>query len=140
MRSSDLIAEARNHERDQILDRRLAEADDRRLGDEPFGPTRQFAGRAIAPEEIAGLAFRQRQAVAGGKGAFGLGAPEPGEDEDFGKVDEGKARRSADDVLHQERNALGVVDHSDTRSTGGAPDTLASPASIACPPRVAGAD
>ena len=88
-----LVAEAREHERDQILDRGVAEPDDRRLGDEPFRASRQFAGVAIAPEEVAGFAFRQREAVARRKRALGLGAPEAREHEDFGKVDEGKAGR-----------------------------------------------
>ena len=78
-----LIAEAREHERDQILDRRLTEPDDRRLGDEPLRAPRQLAGVAIAPEEVARFAFRQRQAVARRKRALGLRAPEAREHEDF---------------------------------------------------------
>ena len=91
------------------------DADDRGLGDEPFGPPGQFAGAAIAPEEIAGFALRKGEAVTRGERALGIGPSEPSEDQDFRQIDERQQRRPAHDVLHQERNALGVIDHADIR-------------------------
>ena len=123
-----LIAEAREHERDQVLDRGIAELNDGRLGDEPLRSARQLAGQAIAPEEVAGLALWKRQAVAGRERAFSLGAAEAREDEDLRQVDERKTCGTPDDVLHQERDTLGVVDHPDTRCRK--PETTASPVPV----------
>ena len=54
--------------------------------------------------------------MTGRKRAFGFGPPETSEDQNLAQVDETQAGRALDDVVHQERNALGVIDHSDTRS------------------------
>ena len=110
-----LVAEPRQHERDQVLDRPAADADERRLRDEPRRAARQLSGVAILPEVVAGLALRQRQAMAGGESSLGVRSAEAPEDDHFAEIDERQPRRTRDDVLHQERNALGVVDHANTR-------------------------
>ena len=48
--------------------------------------------------------------MTGGEGAFGVGASRSREDEHVGDVDEGQGRHPLDDVLHQEREAFGVID------------------------------
>ena len=51
--------------------------------------------RAVPPEVVAGLARRQRQAVAGGERALGVGAPEAPEDQQSRQVDERERAASA---------------------------------------------
>jgi hypothetical protein len=109
-----LIAETREHERDQILDLGAADADVRRLGDEPLGSASQLAGIAVAPEVIARLALGERHAVARGERPIRVRATEPAENQDLLEVDEGQPRRAAANVVHQQRNALRVVDHRHT--------------------------
>ena len=67
--------------------------------------------RAIAPEVVAGLARRQRQAVAGRERAVGARAAGAREHQHVVDVDEGQRRHARDDVLHQTRETFGVVDH-----------------------------
>ena len=106
-----LIAESRQREREEVLQRARAERDDGRLGDEPFRAAGDALRRAVAPEVIARFARRKRQTVAGGKRAFRVRAARPREHKDIGDVDERQRGHFGHDVLHQQRKALGVVDH-----------------------------
>src|SRR3989442_15182174 len=49
--------------------------------------------------------------MAGGEGALGLRASRAPENENMGDVDERQSRHARDDVLHQQREPFGVVDH-----------------------------
>ena len=53
--------------------------------------------------------------MTGGERPFGLGTPEAAEDEDLTEIDERKRGRTRHHVLHQQREALCVIDHADTR-------------------------
>ena len=125
-----LLAEARQHERDEVFDAGGADAHFRRLGDEPFGAAGQLAGRAVLPEVVAGLGFRQRQTVTGGKRPFGVGPSEAAEHQHLAHVDEAERGCTRHDVLHQERDALCVIDHTDTllARDGASPTLEAEPA------------
>ena len=67
-----LVAIARKHERDEVLDGGRTDPDDGRLGDEPFRTPRQLAGAAIAPEKYPGSlsgSVRQWQVANGPSGS-----------------------------------------------------------------------
>jgi hypothetical protein len=52
--------------------------------------------------------------VAGGKRSFSIGSAESAEYDHFPEIDEGEARRTHDNVVHQQSDALGVVNHRHT--------------------------
>ena len=106
-----LIAEARQRERDQIVDLMRVDRDDRRFRDEPLGSARNRTGDPIAPEVAARIARRQRQTVTGGDGAVGLRSAETAEDQHVRHVDERQRRHASNDVSHQEREAVREIDH-----------------------------
>src|SRR2546430_17542113 len=83
-----------------------------------FRSSRELAGVPVAPEVVAGFALGKRQAVAGGERAVRVGAAEAAEHQDLSEIDEGQRGRTRDNVLHQERDALCVGDHTDTRPPG----------------------
>src|SRR6185369_8204516 len=58
-----LIAEARQREREHVLDAARPDGDDRRFRDEPFRPASDAMGRSIAPEIITRLAGGKTEAV-----------------------------------------------------------------------------
>src|SRR5207237_10046378 len=72
-----LIAEARQRERDHVVDRRRPDRHHRRLGDEPLRAPRELAAFPVAPEVIAGLARGKTDAVAGRVRALWVGSPAP---------------------------------------------------------------
>ena len=113
-----LFAEARQHERDEVLDASGSEAHFRRFRHEPFGATRQLARHAVAPEILAGFRFRKGETVTRCEGPFSVRTAEPPEDEDFTQIDERKRGRTRDHVSHQKRNALCVIDHRHTPARG----------------------
>ncbi len=121
-----LVAEAREHEGNQVGDPGRADAHLGRLGHEPLGSPRELPGFAVAPEVIAGLALGQRQAVTGRERSLRVGPAESPEHQHFLHIDEGQPGCTADDIVHQERDALGVVDHRDTPNQT-ARNTLAGP-------------
>ena len=58
--------------------------------------------------------FGQREAMTRGERPFRVRAAVAAEDQHLAEVDEPQRGSSADDVLHQARNALCVIDHRDT--------------------------
>src|SRR5262249_49782956 len=107
-----LVAEARKRKGDQVVDRGALHIHRRRLRHEPLGPAREVARRAIAPEIVPGVAWRQTEAMTGGECAIGIRPPLPCKNEQAPRVDERQRRHAQDDVLHQRVEALGVVNHS----------------------------
>ena len=106
-----LVAEARQRERDHVLDRTRSDRHAGRLRHEPLGSPRDTAAVAVAPEVVAGFARRQTQTVAGGEGAFGVRAPRSCKYQQVAHVDERERWHTRDDVAHQQREPFGVVDH-----------------------------
>src|SRR6185295_5955294 len=88
-----------------------AQRDFGRFGHEPFRAPRDALRRAIAPEVIPRLARRQRETVTRRKRALSARATGARQHEYVGHVDERQRRHFGHDVLHQEGQALGVIDH-----------------------------
>ena len=96
------------------LDLRAADAHFRRSGNEPLRAPRELARIAVAPEVIARLALGKREAMAGRKGSLAVRAAETPEDQDLFEINEREPRRTAANVIHQQRDALRVIDHRHT--------------------------
>ena len=62
--------------------------------------------------------------MARGERPFGVGPAEAPEDQHLAQIDERQRGRTRHDVLHQERDALCVIDHTDTHPA----ETRLSPA------------
>ena len=106
-----LVSEAGQREREQVIDVLGARLDGGRLGDEPLGAAREATGAAVAPEVISRFAGWQAHAVAGRERAFRVAATRPPEHQDLSHVDEGQRGHAGHHVLHQQRNALRVINH-----------------------------
>jgi len=114
--SQRLVAEAGQRERDQIADRTRADLDSRGFRDEPLGTARDFARLPVSPEVIAGLACGKIQTVAGGEGPFGVRPAPPREHQHVIEVDEAERRHTGHDILHEQGNPVGVVNHAPARA------------------------
>ncbi len=106
-----LIAEPRQRKRDQVLDLARADRHDRRLGDEPLRTARDRArvrGRARSSSPVRSAAGsgsgRSRRRLRRWIGRIARRRA-------VGDVDERQDRHARDDVLHQQRETFGVVDH-----------------------------
>ena len=114
-----LVAEARQRERDHVLDVAGADGDRRRFRDEPLRAARQLARRSIAPEVIARFAGRQRQAMTRRERALRIRSTGPRKHQHVAHVDERERRHAGHHVLHQDGKAIGVIHHV-THVAGGA--------------------